>query len=42
MQRVLIQSVNCVLLAIIFFGITAVTGMQFGDWQISPGPQSGG
>ena len=40
MQRFLIQCVNCVLLAIIFFGIPAVTGMQFGDWQISSVPQA--
>ena len=40
MQRFLIQCVNCVLLAIIFFGITAVTGMQFGGWQISAVPQA--
>jgi hypothetical protein len=40
MQRFLIQCVNCVLLAIIFFGIPAVTGVQFGDWQISPVPQA--
>jgi hypothetical protein len=38
MQRFLIQCVNCVLLAIIFFGITAVAGMQFGNWQISSVP----
>ena len=38
MQRFLIQCVNCVLLAIIFFGIPAVTGMQFGNWQISSIP----
>jgi hypothetical protein len=40
MQRFLIQCVNCVLLAIIFFGIPAVTGRQFGDWQISSVPQA--
>jgi hypothetical protein len=40
MQRFLIQCVNCVLLAIIFFGIPAVTGMQFGNWQISSVPQA--
>jgi hypothetical protein len=40
MQRFLIQCVNCVLLAIIFFGIPAVTGAQFGDWQISSVPQA--
>ena len=38
MQRFLIQCVNCVLLAIIFFGIPAVAGMQFWDWQISSVP----
>src|ERR1035441_6323280 len=40
MQRFLIQCVNCVLLAIIFFGIPAVTGVQFGNWQISSVPQA--
>ena len=40
MHRFLIQCVNCVLLAIIFFGIPAVTGVQFGDWQISSVPQA--
>jgi hypothetical protein len=40
MQRFLIQSINWVLLAIIFFGIPAVTGKQFGDWQISAVPQA--
>jgi hypothetical protein len=38
MQRFLIQCVNCVLLAIIFFGIPAVTGEQFWRWQISSVP----
>ncbi|MGB7746766.1 MAG: hypothetical protein WBN75_05695 [Verrucomicrobiia bacterium] len=40
MQRFLIQCVNFALLAIIFFGIPAVTGAQFGGWQISAGPQA--
>ena len=40
MQRFLIQCVNCVLLAIIIFGIPAVTGAQFGGWQISAVPQA--
>ena len=40
MQRFLIQCINCVLLAIIFFGIPAVTGMQLGNWQISAVPQA--
>ena len=35
MQRFLIQCVNFVLLAIIFFGLPVVTGAQFGGWQIS-------
>jgi hypothetical protein len=39
MQRFLIQCVNFVLLAIIFFGIPAVTGSQFGGWQIAAVPQ---
>jgi len=39
MQRVLIQCVNCVLLAIIFFGIPAVAGAQLGHWQIAAVPQ---
>jgi hypothetical protein len=39
MQRFLIQSVNFVLLAIIFFGLPAVTGAQLGHWQISAAPQ---
>ena len=39
MQRFLIQCVNCVLLAIIFFGIPAVAGAQFGSWQIALVPQ---
>ncbi len=40
MQRFLIQCVNCVLLVIIFFGIPAVSGAQFGSWQISPVSQA--
>jgi hypothetical protein len=40
MQRFLIQCANCVLLAIIFFGIPAVTGAQFGGWEISSAPQA--
>ena len=40
MQRFLIQCVNFVQLAIIFFGLPAVTGMQFGGWQISSVPQA--
>jgi hypothetical protein len=38
MQRFFIQCVNCVLLAIIFLGIPAVTGEQFGEWRISSVP----
>jgi hypothetical protein len=40
MQRFLIQCANCVLLAIIFLGIPAVTGAQFGGWQITAIPQA--
>ncbi len=40
MQRLLIQCVNFVLLAIIFFGLPAVAGAQFGDWQVSPVSQA--
>ncbi len=40
MQRFLIQCVNFVLLAIIFFGVPAVAGAQFGGWQISAVPQA--
>ena len=40
MQRFLIQSVNFVLLAIVFFGLPAVAGAQFGSWQISAVPQA--
>jgi hypothetical protein len=35
MQRFLIQCVNGVLLAVIFPGISAITGVQIWDWQIS-------
>jgi hypothetical protein len=38
MQRFLIQCVNCVLLAIVFLGIPAVTGEQFWKWRISSVP----
>jgi hypothetical protein len=40
MQRFLIQCVNGVLLAIIFLGIPAVTGVQLGRWQISLASQA--
>ena len=40
MQRFLIQCGNCVLLAIIFFGIPAGAGAQLGRWQISAVPQA--
>jgi hypothetical protein len=40
MRRFLIQCVNFVLLAIVFFGIPAATGAQFGGWQISAVPQA--
>jgi hypothetical protein len=36
MRRLLIQSANFALLAILLIGIPAVAHAQFGGWQISP------
>jgi len=35
MQRLLIITANCVLLALLLIGLPAATHLQLGDWQIS-------
>jgi hypothetical protein len=38
MQRLLIITTNCVLLALLLVGSPAVTGAQFWNWQVSSVP----
>ena len=40
MQRFLSHSLNVVLLALVFFGLPAITGMQLWHWRISSEPQA--
>jgi hypothetical protein len=40
MQRLLIKCVNCILLIIIFIGIPAITGAQFGALRVSSTPKA--
>jgi hypothetical protein len=39
MQRGFIQCVNGAFLVLVFIGLPAATGAQWGDWQISPAAQ---